>query len=745
MTITRRISPDGWAVLAIAAGVILANLPYLLGILDPNPLGPRSGLASETTPGFLGGFNTIDPNNGFLSQAVSHRAAIDLVHLRMPWWNPYEGTGTPLAGGMQSAALFPLTLLTLLSNGQIYEHILLEMIAGISTYLLLRRLCVIRWAAAAAGLAFALNGTFAWLAHATVNPVAFLPLLLLGIEIAYAASVEKRRGGWWLIAVAGALSFYAGFPEVAYINTLMAAGWFVWRCGCLDRSHWRALLSKAAAGAAAGTLLAAPLIIAFVSFVGHSYLGAHTNATLGHQHFPPLALPQVLMPYVYGPIFRFGDPKGYLPGLWGSVGGYLSTSLLLFGLLGILSRGRRGLKMMLLVWIALVAGRMYGVPVLGGVLGVLPGMQKIAFFRYATSSLELSVIILAALGLSSMATRPEPRRRLAAATLASVVAVGLAALGARTLTSKLGPDFAERHYYAGALVWGLLVLLAAVVAALIRSSRARALLIALVLAGDAMALFVVPELSAPRRVRTDLAPVAFLQRNLGQSRFFTLGPLQPNYGSYFGIASLNANDVPAAPFADYVRKRLDRYVDPTTFVGNSGGGRSPLLPSPQQELVRNLDGYRNAGVAFVLTPPGQALPESPKTFKLVMRSSTTRIYRLAGAAPYFTSGTPGCATTPESRMSVRLTCSRPGVLVRRETYLPGWRAEVDGDPVPLGSSEGIFQSVAVGKGSHRVAFSYRPPYVVWGYLALALGFGWLLGAAVLRRRRRATATSRPAS
>ena len=38
----------------------------------------------------------------------------------------------------------------------------------------------------------------------------------------------------------------------------------------------------------------------------------------------------------------------------------------------------------------------------------------------------------------------------------------------------------------------------------------------------ALALFALPELSAPRAVKLDTAPVAYLQRHLGQSRFFSL-------------------------------------------------------------------------------------------------------------------------------------------------------------------------------------------------------------------------------
>src|SRR5947207_2741925 len=84
-----------------------------------SPVARGGGLMGGVTPGVVRGRPTIDPNGGWVSQALSHRAALDWLHLRLPWWNPYEGTGAPLAAGMQSAALFPPTLLTLLGNGQL--------------------------------------------------------------------------------------------------------------------------------------------------------------------------------------------------------------------------------------------------------------------------------------------------------------------------------------------------------------------------------------------------------------------------------------------------------------------------------------------------------------------------------------------------------------------------------------------------------------------------------------------------
>lgn len=275
ISVGRRLSPDVCALLAVVAAVVVAHLPFLLGFFDPNPLGPRSAMVSGGTPGLLRGYDTADPNDGFISQALGHRASLDLLGGHLPWWNPYEGTGAPLAGETQSAALFPPTLLTRLGDGQVFEHMLLEIVAGLSTFLLLRRISVTRWASAAAAIAFALNGTFAWYYAPNINPIAFLPLLLLGIELAYAASVARKRGGWWVIAVAGALSVYAGFPEVAYIDGLLGVCWFAWRCGCVGRNRLMVLVRKAAVGVIVGVLLSAPLLIASFGYFTNADLAAH--------------------------------------------------------------------------------------------------------------------------------------------------------------------------------------------------------------------------------------------------------------------------------------------------------------------------------------------------------------------------------------------------------------------------------------------------------------------------------------
>jgi hypothetical protein len=710
---------------AVALAVVVANAPSLLAFSDTNPLGPRSELARSVTSGLLPGERAIDPNDGFTSQALGHRAALDLVHFQLPWWNPYEGTGAPLAGEMQSAALFPPTLLTLVSNGQIYERVLLEFLAGLSTFLLLRRLSLGEWPSAAAATTFALNGTFAWLAHAPVNPVASLPALLLGVELAYEAALAGRRGGWWLIGVAVAGSFYAGFPEVAAIDTLFALTWLAWRCGRLDRRA-RALAGKAACGALAALLLSAPLVVASLDYSGDASLGAHAGTAAGSTHLPAQGLSQLVLPYVFGPLLAFGDPQLTLTALWGHVGGFLSTSLLLLALLGLCSRGRRGLRLLLLGWVVFALARIYGEPrLLSDAVGLLPGMSHIAFYRYAFPAVELAVIVLAAFGLDELATTSPSRRRLGACTVSALAVVAVAALEALPLAYELQGGFSVQRYVAGSAAWGATIVLGVAAAAVLRNPRARVGLVALLVAVDALVLFAFPQASAPRKVQLDLEPVAFLQRHLGTSRFFTLGPLQPNYGSYFGLGSLNVNDVPVpSAFASFVHTRLDTAVDPMVFVGNTGG-RPVGAPPPVRELLRNLPAYRAAGVSYVLTPADRTLP-----LELVFRSPSARIYRLTGAAPYFTAS--GCTIETRSRSDVQISCAHSTVLVRHETELPGWSAEIDGRRAPVRRIDRLFQAVAVGSGTHRVTFGYSPPSIGWGFAAFAAGCAWL----VLARARR---------
>jgi hypothetical protein len=232
-------------------------------------------------------------------------------------------------------------------------------------------------------------------------------------------------------------------------------------------------------------------------------------------------------------------------------------------------------------------------------------------------------------------------------------------------------------------------------------------------------MFVVPELSAPRAVAIDLAPVRYLQRHLGTGRIFTLGPMSPNYGSYWGLRELNVNDG-AAPqrLQDYLQTRLAPGVTANLFTGTTGG--PPGSPtSPANQLVRNLAGYQAAGVSYVLSTPNTPIPHTP-ALTLVAKTPSTWIYRLAGAAPLFDARASHCRATTHGNTSAAVDCPGTGTLVFRETADPGWSATVDGRSVSVRRT-GLFQSVQVPSGRHSVSFDYQPAGIVWGELAFVIG------------------------
>jgi hypothetical protein len=64
--------------------------------------------------------------------------------------------------------------------------------------------------------------------------------------------------------------------------------------------------------------------------------------------------------------------------------------------------------------------------------------------------------------------------------------------------------------------------------------------------------------------------------------------------------------------------------------------------------------------------------------------------------------------------------ARPGWLVAREGFDPGWRARVDGLDAPVRCANALFLAVPLGEGLHRVELAYRPRSVVLGLLVSAL-------------------------
>ena len=532
---------------------------------------------------------------------------MDWLHGHIPWWNPYEGVGSPLAGEMQSGAFFLPTFLLLFHQGMLYLQIFLETATGWATYLLARRMGVGRTFSIAGGVAFGLCGSYAWLTHAPVRPILLLPLSLLGVERALTAARERRPGGWRLLAVALAFSILAGFPETTLIDGIFVAWWALLRMSGPGRDCWRSMVAKLAAGVAAGVALAAPLLVAFLTFLPHANIGGH-GPVEAHSSLPSAGISQLLLPYSLGPInaFRGG---GLLAGnvdaitaLWGSVGGYLTVTLVAAALVGLVGRRNRRLRVGLGAWVLLCLLRTFGFGPAVFLMAGIPGINATAFYRYADASWELAIVVLAVLGLDDVARLLTPRRVLVRSGL---LTAGLAAWAGAAVWGVMGgaATFTAGHHGRGdpyiVASWLLAgVVLAALLIGGWRSARNFAadlsrrtrqikrrgrILAAAAICAESVLLLGFTYGSAPPPTTLQLGSVAWLQSHLGTYRFATMGPIQPNYGSFFQIAQANTTDLPiASDWVVYVNSMLD--TNSPTLIFTGAATIDPQAESPADRI-----------------------------------------------------------------------------------------------------------------------------------------------------------------
>ncbi|MGO8870438.1 MAG: hypothetical protein ACLQPH_03390 [Acidimicrobiales bacterium] len=776
----------------VAAAVVVANLPALLHLITVDPLYLDSGLVSRL-PEVLRGYPTIDPNAGYLMQALGHLTSADWLSGHVPWWNPYEGIGVPLAGDMQSGAFYLPTLLFHFSNGLLYLQLLLELVAGWSTVALLGRLGVGRTLATAGGVAFGLCGTFAWFAIEPIRVLAFLPLCLLGVERALAAAQEGRAWGWRLLAVAVAFSVYGGFPETIFLDLLFVAWWAVLRVAGPGRRAWRRMVGKLSAGAVAGVALSAPLWVAFAGYARFANTGAHGNGAYAYVVLHGRDLAQLVLPYSLGPIFGFHSvgPVDAISVFWSNVGGYLDVTLVAGAVVGLVGRHNRILRVGLGLWVAVCLTRTYGLAPAVHLLALVPVVRLTAFYRYADPTWELAVVVLAAVGFDDVARRRTGIRALwigVGVAAAGAVAAALAAW--RSLTTAAGPTGGmetHRHLFvAGSVAFALVMLALVAIGGWLAAGRrppahGRAarrqgpgparlrrwgrIVLAGAVAVEAVVLLGVTYLSAPRPTAVATGSVSWLQANLDTYRFATLGPIQPNYGSYFGLAEVNVNELPLPrAWTNYVEKDLDTNTVPFEFTG--GNESNPAGPSPAEELSTLMANYEAVGVRYVVAPASSAAPgpgeypvpgspQWPRGPRLVYQDSTARIWELPDPAPAFSvasapagtaaeGGPPGssCRVAVHGWDEAQVTCDHPTVLLRRVQYAPGWTATVGSRSVPVvrarSGPPGLFQEVPVPAGTTTVRFTYLPPHEVPAVLVAvvtALGLLATLFVASGRRRR----------
>lgn len=604
-------SPDlPWLLLLLAMPVLM-HLAELAGLISSDPLLLVSGLGVDVPGGVLlpGQPGWIDGNAGVTVQALGRLVARDWAHGLVPWWNPYSGVGVPLAGEYQPAAFFlPWVLLLGFDNGVLLLKVALQIVAGLGCWGLGRRLGFVRPVAAMGGLLFAFNGSFAWASDAPIQPMAFLPLILLGIE--QARDPAGRTGGWVTLGFGLGWSLLAGFPETAFLDGLLALAWSLVRL-VGERRNWPRLARRLALGGVFGLLLAGPQLVAFIDFLPDAFVGSHAGPIASP--LPAAGFAMWLMPWLHGTIQldRIAD-------LWFGLGGYLGAAPVLLAGFGLAARGgrERGLRWMLFGWIVLVVGKTAELQPFAALADAIPMMAHAVVSRYATASVELAVILLACFTLDDwFGGRIFSRTRIAIGLAGFCVVVVLCLILAWPVSRSLPRP-------AWLLSVGLLVLVAGALAALLARPATRERLGGVVLVGviEALILFTVPLASGRTGGHLDTGTIAFLRANLGLQRFTTLGrALVPNYGAYWDLASINHNLIPVPRrWSDYLHRAIDPDSDPVQFYGADGGNPAGIRRRAAA-LAPRIGALSALGVRYLLQDHGHdwlavpAVPEDGRT------------------------------------------------------------------------------------------------------------------------------------
>jgi len=418
-----------------AALLVGLALPWLLLApwLSPDrilvPTGPLSRIPGTTA--------TAEPSsphdifNDIVYQFMPWEVEVrrELGRGRLPLWSDLIGGGATLWSNPQAGVLSPVSMLARaapVENFLLVTLALKLLVAAQGAWLLARSVGASRAAAVLAAIAFSLGGgILAWSLFNNSQAAAWVPWVCSGaIRLVRRPSVAAVAA---TAAVTAAL-LLSGHPETAAFGGAFATG-----CALVLRrrtASWRGI-AHAAAAAALGFALAAPLLVPFACLLPTTARARETLATSRLDRAPRLLVPATWFHQFRGPTWiaptnpeAFGRPyrdpfRGHIS--WPvALAGY--SGLLAFGgaLAGFVARGQRArLFVFGAVGILLLVSQ--PIPLLR-VLWLVPPLRTVAWDR-AGMIAALAIAVAGALGVDALCRgrRLTPWIGLASATALSVV------------------------------------------------------------------------------------------------------------------------------------------------------------------------------------------------------------------------------------------------------------------------------------------------------------------------------------
>lgn len=326
----------------------------------------------------------------------------------LPIWNPYNFSGTPLAGNIQAAAFYPFNLLFLLFNFPVAWTLLIilePLLSGLFFYFYLRSLRLDYLVSFFGAVVWSFSGfSIAWLTWGTiVHASMWLPLALLAIE--KILSDKPTKVIWWLILLTASISFafFAGHVQVAGYIFILSCIYALFKLS--SRFIWRNLLFL-------GLSLAMIILVTTIQWLPllRLILVSSRVEDLANWLKPGWFLPwQNLVQFIVPDFFGNPTTLNYW-GIWnyGEFVGYLGIIPFVFAFLA-LARKKDNRTWFWLGVVFVVLAFMLPTP-----LAKLPYSLKIPILSSLQPTrlmvlLDFSLVVLACLGFSQWLERREKR------------------------------------------------------------------------------------------------------------------------------------------------------------------------------------------------------------------------------------------------------------------------------------------------------------------------------------------------
>lgn len=622
----------------------------------------------------------------------------------LPLWSPYQYCGYPIVGNGQLGLFYPPNWLLGFLHPNRFLGISLALhffLAGLFTFYFCRLLRLSPLPSLFAALAFSYGGfMIAWAElPSLINTATWLPGALVGLELIIRG---KPRSGMVLASACLGLAVLAGHMQIVAYVWLTAAAYGLVRLAFgrtgvspvpeadgrdprrTGRRRLWPLLGAAILGLAVGMVQLLPT----VELGSLSPRGGQQPTLAGWQFqqqraLQPAELVTFVAPNSLGTPVR-GDYHGIS---YSEHCGFAGVSTLVLGLLAVIWRRDRWSWGVALAALVVLSMTMAG-PLAKLAYFTVPKLGLTGSFSRLLGVYILCVAVLGALGLDQLMGKiagPGGRR----GVLATVVGIVLVAV----LLGELWP-------------WGREFL------PLAPAER------------------VYPTTEATRQLQDRWDPqyrVLAITPKANWSLVHTpQALLPPNSATVYGYYSVQGYDsLSVKKYFDFARKLEGREPAPIE------NGNMMMLENYESGL---LDG---AAAKWIMS----STPIESKWLKLCWQGEDVYLYERPRGGRIVQDYRVGMAVcedatlTAESLNSLVILLEQPlGMyFVLRDTYYPGWRAFIDGQPVDIEIYRDVFRQVKVPQGEHRVFMAYYPATVICGLFITLMAVSMLIAILVAGR------------